>query len=103
MPSMTQHDSSYANHDSSGNNGIMLRGNDAGGESACVSPIPMDPTDNEADSGSADANRNGGGVCGGKMMAIRVQMLDESITLFQVQVKTGDVFMIPRMMSIYLK
>ena len=29
----------------------------------------------------------GGGVCGGnKMMAIRVQMLDDSITLFQVQV-----------------
>ena len=29
----------------------------------------------------------GGGVCGGnKMMVIRVQMLDDSITLFQVQV-----------------
>ena len=92
---MTQHDSSFSNnHDASVTNGIMMRGNDAGGgggESACVSPIPMDPTNaNEAESraGSADSNRNGGGgVCGGKMMAIRVQMLDESITLFQVQVK----------------
>jgi hypothetical protein len=38
--------------------------------------------------GQTGGSSGGGGVCGGnKMMAIRVQMLDDSITLFQVQVK----------------
>ena len=38
--------------------------------------------------GCGQSGGNTGGVCGGnKMMAIRVQMLDDSITLFQVQVK----------------
>ena len=37
--------------------------------------------------GCGQSGGNTGGVCGGnKMMAIRVQMLDDSITLFQVQV-----------------
>ena len=37
--------------------------------------------------GQTGSSSGGGGVCGGnKMMAIRVQMLDDSITLFQVQV-----------------
>ena len=38
--------------------------------------------------GHTGGSSGGGGVCGGnKMMAIRVQMLDDSITLFQVQVQ----------------
>ena len=38
--------------------------------------------------GQTGSSSGGGGVCGGnKMMAIRVQMLDDSITLFQVQVR----------------
>ena len=38
--------------------------------------------------GQTGGSSGGGGVCGGnKMMAIRVQMLDDSITLFQVQVE----------------
>ena len=37
--------------------------------------------------GCGQSGGQAGGVCGGnKMMAIRVQMLDDSITLFQVQV-----------------
>ena len=53
--------------------------------------VHQPPGDSVVDGNAAatDEDRNGGGgVCGGKMMAIRVQMLDESITLFQVQVCT---------------
>ena len=52
--------------------------------------------------GQTGSSSGGGGVCGGnKMMAIRVQMLDDSITLFQVQVRKRIIRRI-RMYYIYL-
>ena len=63
----------------------------------CASSSPAHQSGSVEGSGGGEVGQanssvtdNGGGVCGGaanKMMALRVQMLDDSITLFQVQVR----------------